>query len=76
MYLCTLLVRKMNNVTDKTPLLGMSLGELKILVKELGMSAFTGGQIAQWIYQKRIHSIDEMTNLSKKIENALVRTIV
>lgn len=56
----------MNNVTDKTPLLGMSLGELKILVKELGMSAFTGGQIAQWIYQKRIHSIDEMTNLSKK----------
>lgn len=50
----------------KTPLLGMTLAELKALAKSLGMPAFTGGQIAQWIYQKHVQSIDEMTNLSKK----------
>lgn len=56
----------MEDVTNKTPLLGMTLTELKTLAKSLGMPAFTGGQIAQWIYQKHVQSIDEMTNLSKK----------
>jgi len=51
---------------DKKPLLGMTQTELKALAKELGMPAFTGGQIAQWIYQKHAKSIEEMTNLSKK----------
>ena len=58
--------REMNNVIEKKPLLGLTLTELKSLAKELGMPAFTGGQIAQWIYQKHVQSIDEMTNLSKK----------
>lgn len=56
----------MKDVMTKTPLLGMTLAELKALAKSLGMPAFTGGQIAQWIYQKHVQSIDEMTNLSKK----------
>lgn len=56
----------MKDVMNKTPLLGMTLAELKALAKSLGMPAFTGGQIAQWIYQKHVQSIDEMTNLSKK----------
>jgi 23S rRNA (adenine2503-C2)-methyltransferase len=29
------------------------------------MPAFTGGQIAKWLYEKHVKSIDEMTNLSK-----------
>ena len=45
--------------------MGMSLGELKTLVKELGMPQFTAGQIAKWLYQQHVRSIDEMTNISK-----------
>lgn len=55
----------------KKPLLGMTLDELKALVKSLGMPAFTGGQIAQWIYQKHVQTIDEMTNISKKNRDLL-----
>lgn len=55
----------------KKPLLGMTLDELKTLVKSLGMPAFTGGQIAQWIYQKHVQTIDEMTNISKKNRDLL-----
>ena len=39
--------------------------EMKDAVKTLGMPAFTGGQIAKWLYEKHVKSIDEMTNLSK-----------
>ena len=49
----------------KKRLLGMTLPELKALAAELGMPSFTGGQMAQWLYGKRVADIDEMTNLSK-----------
>lgn len=47
-------------------LLGNTLDELKEIAKSLGMPAFTGAQIAKWIYEKRVTTIDEMTNLSKQ----------
>ena len=50
---------------EKKTLLGLTLDELKDVAKELGMPAFTGSQIAKWIYERRVKSIDEMTNLSK-----------
>lgn len=50
---------------EKKPLLGMSPDELSALVAEMGMPRFTAKQIAQWIYEKRATTIDEMTNLSK-----------
>ncbi|MCR4772773.1 MAG: 23S rRNA (adenine(2503)-C(2))-methyltransferase RlmN [Prevotella sp.] len=50
---------------NKIPLLGMTLGELKDVAKSLGMPAFTGGQMAKWLYERHVASIDEMTNLSK-----------
>lgn len=43
----------------------MTLAELKELVVSLGMPAFTGGQIAKWIYSQHVATIDEMTNISK-----------
>ena len=49
----------------KAVLLGMSLDELKAAVKALGMPQFTAGQIAKWLYQQHVRSIDEMTNISK-----------
>mgnify|MGYP002624140696 CR=1 FL=1 len=53
----------MNN--DKRVLMGLTTDELKEVAKGLGMPAFTGKQIAQWLYEKHVRSIDEMTNLSK-----------
>lgn len=50
---------------EKKTLLGLTLDELKDVAKQLGMPAFTGSQIAKWIYERRVKSIDEMTNLSK-----------
>lgn len=50
---------------EKKILLGLTLDELKDVVKSLGMPAFTGSQIAKWLYEKHVKSIDEMTNLSK-----------
>ena len=47
------------------PLLGMSLAELKDAAKSLGMPAFTGSQIAKWLYVKHAGSIDDMTDISK-----------
>ena len=49
----------------RKPLMGMNLLELKTVAKGLGMPAFTGGQMAKWLYTQHITSIDEMTNLSK-----------
>ena len=49
----------------KKRLLGMTLPELKAMAAELGMPSFTGGQMAQWLYEKRVADIDEMTNISK-----------
>lgn len=45
-------------------LLGKTLSELQGIVTELGMPRFTAKQMAQWIYEKRVRTIDEMTNLS------------
>lgn len=49
----------------KKILLGMSLAELKDVVKSLGMPAFTADQLAKWLYGQHVRSIDEMTNISK-----------
>lgn len=55
------------SVTDKpVVLLGMDLEELKRLAISGGMPAFTGKQLAEWIYKKRVTSFDKMNNISKK----------
>lgn len=52
--------------TSKKHLLGMTLQELKSVAAEAGMPQFTGGQMAQWLYDRHVADIDEMTNISKK----------
>ena len=49
----------------KKVLMGMTAAELKEAARQLGMPAFTGGQIARWLYQQHVATIDEMTNISK-----------
>lgn len=51
---------------NKTPLVGKTLDELKTVVLELSMPAFSAKQLSEWIYKKRAFSIDEMTNISVK----------
>lgn len=47
------------------PLLGMTIDQLKEVAAEQGMPRFAAKQMAQWLYQKRVTAIDQMTNLSK-----------
>ena len=55
----------------KKRLLGKNPEELKEIAVAAGLPAFAGKQIAQWLYVKRVRSIDEMTNLSKQGREAL-----
>ena len=49
----------------KKSLMSLNLLELKAVAKEFGMPAFTGGQMAKWLYIQHVTTIDEMTNISK-----------
>ena len=55
----------------KQSLLGLTLEELKVVAKNAGMPAFAAKQIASWLYDKKVSSIDEMTNLSLRHREAL-----
>ena len=61
----------MNN--GKKILIGMTTDELRTVVRELGMPAFTGSQIAQWLYQKHVTDIEQMTNISRKNRELLAQ---
>lgn len=51
---------------QKRPILGLTLAELQNVVKNLGMPGFSAKQIASWLYDKKVTSIDDMSNLSLK----------
>ena len=51
---------------EKKYLLGMTIEQLQDVVAEEGLPRFTAKQIADWIYKKRVDSIDKMSNLSAK----------
>jgi 23S rRNA (adenine2503-C2)-methyltransferase len=55
----------------KQALFGKTLDELKDVVSELQLPAFTSKQIADWLYKKNITDINEMSNLSKKARQLL-----
>lgn len=55
----------------KKKLLGMSLQELQAIVQEFSLPRFTASQIADWMYGKRVDSIEKMTNLSKAAREKL-----
>lgn len=51
--------------THKKPLLGLTLAELKEAAVDLRLPAFSGKQIADWLYHHHVSEISEMTNISK-----------
>ena len=52
-------------------LLGKTLAELQAIALEAGLPKFAGKQLAEWLYVKRVQTIDEMTNISLKGREAL-----
>lgn len=60
-----------DNPQFKKDLLGMSLTELQQLCAIEGMPKFAARQICDWLYAKRVDSIDAMTNLSLKARSRL-----
>ncbi|MGE4489982.1 MAG: 23S rRNA (adenine(2503)-C(2))-methyltransferase RlmN, partial [Kiritimatiellales bacterium] len=55
----------------KPALFGQTLEELTATAVELDLPKFTGKQLADWLYKKDVHSIAEMSNLSKKARDLL-----
>lgn len=49
----------------------MTLTELQEAVTELGLPKYAARQIADWVYVKRVRSIDEMTNISVRNRDIL-----
>ena len=52
-------------------LFGKTLEELNSVASSLGLPAYAGGQLAQWLYKKEIVSIEQMSNLSRKAREQL-----
>ena len=56
---------------EKTILLGKTPEEIQEVVNQLDLPKFTGKQLVDWIYNKRVASFEAMTNLSKKSRELL-----
>lgn len=55
----------------KIPLLGKTLDDLRIVAEQEHLPSFAAKQMAQWLYQKRVRTIWEMTNLPKAAREAM-----
>lgn len=49
----------------------MTIEELEQVVVEAGEKAFRAKQVFEWLHKKRVSSIDEMTNISKRLREHL-----
>ena len=65
------MVREISGLVD---IKSMSLDELTMFIKELGLPAFRAKQIYEWIHVKLVSSFSEMTNLSKDLRQKLEET--
>jgi 23S rRNA (adenine2503-C2)-methyltransferase len=61
---------------SKSPLIGLTLEGLREVASKCGMPSFAAKQMAQWLYEKRATSIDQMTNLSLKARERLAQDYV
>jgi 23S rRNA (adenine2503-C2)-methyltransferase len=49
----------------------LSLDQLKDYFVSLGEKPFRAKQVYDWLWSKNLHSIDEMTNLSKQLRDKI-----
>lgn len=59
------------NIDKKINLKDLTKQELQEFTADLGLQSFRSDQLFQWLYQKGVHSFDEMTNLSKELRSRL-----
>ncbi|HSV87439.1 MAG TPA: 23S rRNA (adenine(2503)-C(2))-methyltransferase RlmN [Bacteroidales bacterium] len=52
-------------------LFGMTLPQLEVISDSLNLPGFTARQIADWLYRKDVTSVEEMTNLPKKVREKI-----
>ena len=57
--------------TDKIEVRSLLLNELQEELHNLGEPSYRAGQIADWLYKKRVKSFDEMTDLSRDLRAQL-----
>jgi len=57
--------------TEKVDLKNLSPSELEDFIASFGKERYRSIQILRWLYQRSVHSLDEMTNLSKKFRQAM-----
>lgn len=58
-------------MSDKKPLIGLTLDELREVAAQYGLKPFAAKQIASWLYVKRATSIEVMTDLPLKARERL-----
>lgn len=56
---------------DKEKLLGKTPVQLREIALSCGLPSYAGSQMAQWLYRKKVRSIDQMTNLSRQAREIL-----
>jgi 23S rRNA (adenine2503-C2)-methyltransferase len=61
----------LNHPPDKIDLKNLSPQELREFITTFGRERYRTVQILRWLYQKGVHSIEEMTNLSKSFRQEL-----
>ena len=56
---------------EREKLYGKTLNELIAVTNRIGLPGYSARQIADWLYKKEISSVDEMTNLSKRMRETI-----
>jgi 23S rRNA (adenine2503-C2)-methyltransferase len=57
--------------SQKVDLKNLNPSELGNFIRSFGKERYRSLQVLRWLYQRGVHSIDEMTNLSKKFRQEL-----
>ncbi|RAK23322.1 23S rRNA m(2)A-2503 methyltransferase [Anoxybacillus vitaminiphilus] len=70
-------IRKTSETAVRKPsIYSLKLEELKAWIEEQGEKPFRATQIFEWLYQKRVTTFDEMTNLPKNLREKLKENFV
>lgn len=68
--------RKVLKTHKKPSIYSLQLGELSDWLKSINEPTFRAKQIFNWLYEKRVASFEDMTNLSKSLREALEEAFV
>ena len=61
----------MSDPSEKVDLKNLSPQELKQFITSFGKETYRSIQMLRWLYREGVHSVDQMTNLSKKFRQEL-----